>query len=157
MASCTRNIIEASLGDDPLVIRNSIETVIRDKIAEALDARKNIIAKNLIGVDEQHSFYGDKKNPIPDDKNDKDGSTKHPYYGGKSAHSKPPYQTSISKGKGKTEEIEIDMDDFKAFLSDELQMDIDDGELEFLLEDIDDQTLEEIITDYQTLNEIKKK
>ena len=49
----TRQIINAALNDEPLTIRNAIETVIGEKIAAALEEKKAVIAYNLIGVKEQ--------------------------------------------------------------------------------------------------------
>jgi len=131
--SSTREIINAALQDDPLTIRNTIETVIAEKIANALEEKKAVIAYNLIGMQEQK-----------DKSQGKDGPTKHPDFGGKSAHSKPPYHTKNES----VESEQIDYEEFKQFLSEQLEIELDDEDMEYLLEDMDDETMEEILTDY---------
>lgn len=138
----TRQIIDAALADNPLQIKNAIETVIGEKIASALEQKKVNVARGLMGETTDKSAG-------------KDGPTHHPQFEGKSAHSKPPYHTKFSSGAGKKEEV--DFEDFKKFLSDELQMELDDDDIEFLLEDMDQETFDEVILDYnQKLNESKK-
>src|ERR1700677_3211423 len=107
----TRQIIDAALVDNPIDIKSAIETVIGEKIAAALEEKKVSVARGLMGETVDKSAT-------------RDGPSKHPYFGGKGKHSKPPYHTKFSSGAGKKTEG-IDMEDFKAFLSDELEIDLD--------------------------------
>lgn len=134
MTGSTRQIIDSALQDNPLAIKSAIETVIGEKIAAALEAKKITVAQNLIGIGECSDFGG-----------------KHAGGG------KPAYHTKFSNGASKFNKEDIDMVEFKAFLSDELEMELDDEDVEFLLEDMDDETMAAVLLDYKTLTEAKKK
>lgn len=147
MSDSIRKIIEASLGDNPFEIKNAIETVIGEKIAEALQEKKIIIANNLVGIKECSDFGGE-------------NTSTHPYFGGRKTKLKPPYKTAFSNGEGggtRAESQEIDIDDFRQFLADELEMEIDNEDVEFLLEDMEEDVINELVNEYLTLSESKKK
>lgn len=131
MNSSTRQIIDAAMTDSPLDIKNAIETVIGEKIASALEQKKVEVAKSIMG--ECSDFGG-----------------KHADKG------KPTYHTKFSSGAGKKHEG-LDMEAFKTFLSDELEVVLDNDDIEFLLEDMDQETFDEVMKDFaQFLTESKK-